>query len=58
MWDVITFVALEHMADTTQHMGLGWGVITSLRLNIWLMLRNTWGWVGWGGVGCDHIRCT
>ena len=24
-WDVITFVALARMVDSTQHMGLGWG---------------------------------
>ena len=31
-WDVITFVALEHMVDATRHMGLGCDVITFVAL--------------------------
>ena len=56
-WDVSTFVALEHMVDATQQLGLGRGGMfqPSLHLNTWLMLPNSW---GWGGVGCFNLRCT
>ena len=56
-WDVITVVALEHMVDATQQLGLGWGGmwLHSLHLNTWLMLRKSW---VWDGVICVNIRCT
>ena len=56
-WYVLTFVALEHMVDATQQLGLGRGGMWShlLHLNTWLILRNSW---VWDGVICVNIRCT
>ena len=45
-------VELARMVDATSPVGLGWGVMTSLNLHAWLMLRHPW---GWGGVGWDVI---
>ena len=44
-------VEVAHMFDVTEQvgLGLGWGVMTSLKLHTCLMLRNRWGW-GWSGV--------
>ena len=46
-------VELARMFDATSNVGLGGvgcGVMTSLNLHACLMLRQTWGWVGWGVV--------
>ena len=44
-----------HACHINCHVGLGWGggwgVMTSLNLHAWLMLRHPWGW----GVGWDVI---
>ena len=48
-------VELARMFDATSHVGLrgvGWGVMTSLNLHACLMLRHTWGGVGWGDGTC------
>ena len=50
-------VELARMFDATSHVGLGgvwWGVMISLNLHACLMLRHTWGWVGWGQVFSDR----
>ena len=45
-----------HACHINCHVGLGWGggwgVMMSLNLHAWLMLRHPW---GWGGVGWDVI---
>ena len=42
-------VELARIFDATSAVGLGWGVMTSLNLHAWLMLRHPWGWGGVGG---------
>ena len=54
-WDVLTFVAFEHMADATPFLGLGWDVKTFVALEHMVDARQH---LGWGGVGCVNIRCT
>ena len=39
-------VELARIFDATSAVGLGWGVMTSLNLHAWLMLRHLWGWGG------------
>ena len=39
-------VELARIFDATSAVGLGWGVMTSLNLHAWLMLRHPWGWAG------------
>ena len=43
-----TNVEVAHMFDATEQvgLGLGWCVMTSLKLHTCLMLRNRWGWGG------------
>ena len=48
-----SIVELTHMVDATQQIStdgvVGWGVIASLNVHTWSMLRNRWGGgVGWG----------
>ena len=42
-------VEVAHMFDAKEQVGLGWGVMTSLKLHTCLVLRNRW---GWGQLAC------
>ena len=56
-WDVLTFVAHEHMFDATQQLGLGWDVLTFVAHEHMFDATQQLG-LGWGGMGCVNIRCT
>ena len=58
-WDVLTFVAHEHMFDATQQLGLGWGgvgwdVLTFVAHEHMFDATQQLG-LGWGGVGWDVL---
>ena len=58
---MLTFLALAHMLDATQDVGLGWGGCErSLHLLTCWMLRKMLGWGG-GDVNvpctCTHVGC-